>query len=231
MSGRVPGRPRFVVLEEGEVAALQVQPDDARAMLALAHGAGAGIDHPFMSGLAQRLAAHRVATLRYHFPYMEARAREGGRRPPDRAPVLVATVRAAVAEARRLAGAIPLVAGGKSMGGRMTSQAQAEASLEGVAGLVFFGFPLHPAGRPSTERADHLSEVGLPMLFLQGTRDGLAPLATLGPIVEKLGARASLHVVEGADHGFHVLVRSGRTDEEVIDELARTVARWLDGIL
>lgn len=219
-------RSQFVSTPTGEVGALLVLPDDARALLVLGHGAGAGMDHPFMAGLAARLASRRLATLRYQFPYMEA-----GRRLPDRPPALVETVRAAVARAATLAPDLPLFAGGKSLGGRMTSTAAAGAPLPGVRGLVFFGFPLHPAKRPSTERADHLSEVGVPMLFLQGTRDALADLELLAPVTASLGPRATLEAIEGADHGFHVLRRSGRTDEEVADELTDRASAWIRDLL
>ncbi|MCG8467482.1 MAG: dienelactone hydrolase family protein [Gemmatimonadetes bacterium] len=220
-------RAQFVSLPGGEVSALLVRPDDAWALLAFAHGAGAGIEHVFMSDMAQRLAERGVATLRYRFPYMEERARSGRRRPPDRPPVLVEAVGAAVAKATRLAEGLPVFAGGKSMGGRMSSTAAAESGLRGVRGLVFFGFPLHPPGKPGTERADHLADVEPPMLFLQGTRDALADLELLTPVCETLGPRATLHVVEGADHSFHVLERSGRTDPEVAIELAERAARWM----
>lgn len=223
MSSRFPERAQYVSTHgSGEVGATLVRPDDADAMLVFGHGAGAGMHHPFMTAMAHRLATRRIATLRYQFPYMEA-----GRRRPDLPPVLLETVRAAVARAAALAPDLPLVAGGKSMGGRMTSMAAAEADLPGVRGLVFFGFPLHPAKRPSTGRAEHLTAVGLPMLFLQGTRDALADLDLLAPIVEGLEPPATLHIVEGADHGFHVLVRSGRTDDEVADEMADRAAGWI----
>jgi predicted alpha/beta-hydrolase family hydrolase len=196
-------------------------PEQPRAWYVLAHGAGAGMRHVFMEAIALRLAARAIATLRYQFPYSEAGARR-----IDPEPVLLATVRAAVAAGREAAGALPLLAGGKSMGGRMTSRAAAAEPLEGVAGLVFVGFPLHPTGQPGTSRADHLEKVAAPMLFLQGTRDTLADLALLEPVIAKLGSRATLKIVEGADHGFHVLKRGGRTDDEVLDELAATVAAW-----
>ncbi|HUF89851.1 MAG TPA: alpha/beta family hydrolase [Gemmatimonadota bacterium] len=205
----------------GEVSAVVTRPEDAALLLVLAHGAGAGMTHPFLESLAAALAQQGIASFRYQFPYMER-----GSRRPDPAPLLQATVRSAVAAAASLAGALPLLAGGKSMGGRMTSRAAADAPLEGVRGLVFFGFPLHPAGKPGTERADHLAEVEAPMLFLQGSRDRLAGLDLLTPVVEGLGSRATLHVVADADHSFHVPVRSGRKDAEVIDELARTTAAW-----
>lgn len=207
------------------VSALLLRPPDARALLVLAHGAGAGMSHRFLEGLAAALAAGGIATLRYQFPYAEA----GGRRPDPR-PRLLETVRAAVAVAAQTAEGLPLLAGGKSMGGRMTSLAAAEAPLPGVRGLVFVGFPLHPAGRPGSERAAHLAQVELPMLFLQGTRDHLADLALLRPICEGLGARATLHVVEGADHGFAVLRRSRRSGEDVLRELARAVADFAERV-
>ena len=204
-----------------EVSALQVSPARPRALYVLAHGAGAGMRHAFMETMAQRLAARSIATLRYQFPYVE----QGSRR-IDPEPLLLETVRAAVAMGREEAGDVPLIAGGKSMGGRMTSRAAAAEPLAGVAGLVFLGFPLHPAGQPGVSRAEHLARVAVPLLFLQGTRDALAELTLLRPIVEKLGPRATLRVIEHADHMFHVLKRSGRTDEQVLDELADAVATW-----
>jgi uncharacterized protein len=206
---------------KGKVSALLTRPESARRLLVFAHGAGAGMRHRFMQDMSARLAAAGIATLRFQFPYMEA----GGRR-PDARPVLLATIRAAMAAAHTAAPELPLLAGGKSMGGRMTSLAAAEAPLPNVRGLVFFGFPLHPAGRPSTERAEHLERVELPILFLQGERDKLAELDLLRPICAGLGARATLHVVPTADHGFHVLRSSGRSDGEVLEDLARTVAAW-----
>ena len=212
--------------EIGTVSAILRRDDDAKYLLVLAHGAGAGMRHVFMEAFAARLAEYGVASLRYQFPYME----KGGRG-PDANPKLHATVRAAVREARRLAPDLPLFAGGKSMGGRMTSEASSKQPLPEVKGLVFVGFPLHPAGKPGTERGDHLDAVGEPMLFLQGTRDKLADLDLLRPVLGRVNEsrqRATLHVVEGADHGFHVLKRSGRTDEEVMDELAQSVANWAE---
>jgi predicted alpha/beta-hydrolase family hydrolase len=191
----------------------------------LAHGAGAGMSHSFMEKLAGELAGVGVATLRYQFPYMEER-----RRVPDAPGVLMATVVAAVRAAAEAAPGLPLIAGGKSMGGRMTSQAAAQHPLDGVRGLVFFGFPLHPPGRPGTKRAEHLAKVTIPMLFLQGTRDALADLTLLRPVCAKLGSLATLHVIETADHSFHVLKSSGRTDEQVLRELAETAASWGGGI-
>jgi predicted alpha/beta-hydrolase family hydrolase len=183
------------------------------------------MSHPFMSALAEELARVGVATLRFQFPYMEGRK---GR--PDSPEVAVATVAAAVDTASRLTPALPLLAGGKSFGGRMTSTAAAETGLEAVRGIVFFGFPLHPPKRPATKRGDHLNQVKQPMLFTQGTRDDLADLTLLGPICEKLGQRATLHVIEGADHSFHVLKKSGTTDAEVLRELAETAAAWATGL-
>lgn len=206
----------------GDVSALLRRPDSSRALLVLAHGAGAGMRHPFMDAVADRLAERDVATLRYQFPYMEA----GGKR-PDRGAVARATVRAAVAAGGGLAEGLPLFAGGKSFGGRMTSGAAAEDALPGVRGVIFLGFPLHPAGRPGTERAEHLRDVAVPMLFVQGTRDRLAELDLLRPVLDDLGDRATLHVVEGADHSFRVLKRSGRTDAEALEEIAEAVSRFV----
>jgi hypothetical protein len=210
---------RFVVGERGEVSALCIEPGDAASLLVLAHGAGAGMRHPFMEGVAQRLAERRVATFRYEFPYMAA-----GRRAPDRPAVLTACVRAAVAAAAEVAPALPRFAGGKSLGGRMTSTAQAEAPLPGVCGLVFLGFPLHAPGTPSARRGEHLQAVALPMLFLQGTRDKLADLSRMESLCQTLGPRATLHVVDGGDHSFHVPKRSGRDDDDAQDEIADAIA-------
>lgn len=210
---------------DGGVSALLCRPQDARWLYVFAHGAGAGMSHAFMESATRALAERGVATLRYQFAYME----RGSRRPDGRA-LLFATVRAAVEGARNAAPDLPLLAGGKSMGGRMTSLAASEAPLPGVRGIAFVGFPLHPAGRPSTERADHLFSLTTPMLFMQGTRDKLAELELLEPICAKLGDAARLSIVEGADHGFHVLKRSGRTDDDVLDELARTLAKFAQEI-
>ena len=213
---------QFVATQQtGEVSALLLRPEGARWLLVLAHGAGAGMRHPFMEAMAGQLAENKVATLRYQFPYMEQRS---GR--PDASHVLVATVRAAVAAAFETAGDLPLLAGGKSLGGRMTSTAAAQSPLPRVCGLVFFGFPLHPAGKPSIERAKHLFSVSVPMLFLQGTRDQLAELDLLRPVCSQLESRAELHVIEGADHSFRVLKRSGKSDRDVLAELAKTVRDW-----
>jgi uncharacterized protein len=215
---------RFVVEGKGEVSALLSWPAKARWLLVLAHGAGAGMSHPFMENLAGELADVSVATLRYQFPYMEDR-----RRVPDAPAVLAATVVAAVRAAAEAAPDLPLLAGGKSMGGRMTSQAASLHPLDGVRGLVFFGFPLHPPNRPATKRADHLPKITIPMLFLQGTRDTFADLELLRPVCATLGSRATLHLMEEADHSFHVPKRSGKSNAEVLHELAETVALWADG--
>jgi uncharacterized protein len=221
--GVIPAEPLSFVATaaKGKVSALLSRPDDARWLLVFGHGAGAGMRHRFMQDMSACLAAAGIATLRYQFPYMEA-----GSRRPDARPILLATVRAAVDAARAAAPELPLLAGGKSMGGRMTSLAAAEAPLPGVRGLVFFGFPLHPAGRPSTERAEHLERVHLPMLFLQGERDRLAQLDLLRPVCAGLDGNATLHVVRSADHGLHVLRSSGQSDADVLEHLAHRVAQW-----
>ena len=219
-------KPRSVTIAidtEQKVSGLLSAPADARACYVLAHGAGAGMAHAFMVATAQGLATRGIATLRYQFPYME---RGSKRTDPPR--VAHAAVRAAVAAAARLVPGLPLFAGGKSFGGRMTSQAQAESPLPGVRGLVFLGFPLHPAGKPSDERAAHLSDVAVPMLFLQGTRDDLAKLDLLQPLVERLGAHATLELFQDADHSFHVPARTGRKDAQVMDELLGALVNWMD---
>ena len=205
----------------GAVSGLLLRPADSWLLYVLAHGAGAGMRHRFMESVALALAERGVATMRYQFPYTEAGARR-----PDPPAVLEATVRAAVAAAGSKAPDLPLVAGGKSLGGRMTSNAQAKRPLPRVQSLVFLGFPLHPPKQPGVQRAEHLARVELPMLFLQGTRDELAGLDLLRPVCEGLEPRATLHIVEGGDHGFEVLKRSGRTGAEVMAELADTVAGW-----
>ena len=210
----------------GEVSGLLLRPGGARLVYVLAHGAGAGMRHPFLETVAQRLAERDIATLRYQFPYMEQRARR-----PDAPAVAAATVRAAVAEAARRAPGLPLIAGGKSFGGRMTSTAQAEEPLSGVRGLAFLGFPLHPPGRPDDKRAEHLARVQIPMLFLQGDRDEFADLKLLRPVVKRLGERATLHLVEGGDHSFRVLKRSGRVEADVMGELVGAIAEWIAGIV
>jgi predicted alpha/beta-hydrolase family hydrolase len=216
---------QFSVLDKDEVSALLLLPPKASCLLVMAHGAGAGMNHSFMTAMANELAAVGIGTLRHQFPYMELQ-----RGVPDPQPVLLATVAAAVKLATKLAPNLPLFAGGKSMGGRMTSLAAAEqpsrSALEGLSGLVFLGFPLHPPKRPGIKRAEHLKRVEQPMLFLQGTRDELADLTLLRPICQELGSQTTLYIVEGADHSFHVLKRSGKTDAEVLGELARTVEAW-----
>ena len=209
----------------GDLSALWVRPATARWVLVLAHGAGAGMAHPFLAKLAVELAGVEIATLRYQFPYMEQR-----RRVPDAPPVLTSAVRAAVRTAGETAPDLPILAGGKSMGGRMTSQAAAEhpRELERVQGLVFFGFPLHAPGRPGTKRAEHLAQVKKPMLFLQGTRDQFADLNLLRPILANLGATATLHEIQTTDHSFHVLKSAGKTDAEVLRELAQSVRVWAE---
>jgi len=207
------------------VSGLLQTPPRARACYVMAHGAGAGMDHPFMVDVARTLALRDVATLRYQFPYMERGARR-----PDPPQVAQATVRAAVAAALSLLPELPLIAGGKSFGGRMTSQTQAKASLQGVWGLAFLGFPLHPAGRPSQDRAEHLFDVQIPMLFLQGTRDALASLDQLEPLCKKLGTLATLKLFADADHSFHVPVRTGRKDTQVLGDVVDVLAAWLDGV-
>jgi len=216
-------RLRFAVEGAGEVSGIWMRPANARWALALAHGAGAGMTHPFLEKLAEELAAVGVATLRYQFPYMEER-----RRVPDSPAVATAAVAGAVRAARKAGAGLPVLAGGKSFGGRMSSQAAAAGLLESVRGLVFFGFPLHPPNKPGTKRAEHLAKVPMPMLFLQGTRDTLADLKLLRPICGEIGERATLHVLETADHSFHVLKSAGKSDAEVLRELAETTAVWAE---
>jgi uncharacterized protein len=216
----------ITVSDTTRVSGLMQKPPHARACYVLAHGAGAGMDHPFMENVARGLASRGIATLRYQFPYMER-----GSKRPDPPPLAQATVRAAVAEAQRLLPDTALIAGGKSFGGRMTSQAQAKAPLEGVHGLAFLGFPLHPAGRPSQDRAEHLFEVQIPMLFLQGTRDNLASLDQLEPVCKQLGKCATLTLFADADHSFHVPARTGRKDTQVLDEVLDALAAWLDNVI
>jgi uncharacterized protein len=217
-----------VVIDVGStqsVSGLLWVPEGARACYVLAHGAGAGMTHRFMTAVAGGLGDRGVATLRYQFPYME----HGSRR-PDRPSLAHATVRAAVAAATRLAPSVPLFAGGKSFGSRMTSQAQADAALPGILGLAFIGFPLHPAGKPSDDRARHLSDVHIPMLFVQGTRDALAETGLLLPVAERLGGNVTLRLIEHADHSFHVPLRSGRSDQQAMDEVLDTMADWMAAV-
>lgn len=211
--------------QAGAVSALFLRPTSARALLVLGHGAGAGMQHPFMQAVAEQLAAQKIATFRYQFPYMEK-----GKKSPDSQTTLRATIVSAVETAKKAARGLPLLAGGKSMGGRLTSLVTAEGRLPDIRGLIFFGFPLHAAGKPSSERGAHLAEVSVPMLFLQGTRDRLAELDRIAPLCRSLGKRATLHIVEGGDHSFHVLKRSGRTDEDVQNELGEIVGSWVSGL-
>jgi len=221
-----PLQPATLTVNDAErVSALWLVPSDARALLVLGHGAGAGMTHPFMAALAEGFAERGIATLRYQFPFMER-----GTRRPDPPRLAQATVRAAADEAARRQPGLPRFAGGKSFGGRMTSQAQAAEPLAGVRGLVFVGFPLHPPGEPATERAEHLERVAVPMLFLQGTRDALADLALVRQVAERLGTRATLAVLAQADHAFHVPARGGRTDAQVLEELLDASAAWMAGV-
>jgi len=222
-----PNSPQRMTIETGKagaVSALLLRPDAARACFVFAHGAGAGMTHSFMEAFAEGLCRHSIASLRFQFPYME----KGSKR-PDPPAIAQAAVRAAVAEARRHCPDLPLIAGGKSFGGRMTSQAQAAAPLEEVRGLAFLGFPLHPSGKPSSDRAAHLARVHIPMLFLQGTRDSLAETDLIESVVKGLSS-ATLHLVDGADHSFHVLARSGRKDSEVLGEILDVFASWAGAI-
>ena len=220
---RQPQPLSIAVDEKRRISGLQQVPHAARVCYVLAHGAGAGMSHPFVAAVAEGLAERDIATLRYQFPYME----EGSRR-PDVPKVAQATVRAAAGEALRLLPGLPVVAGGKSFGGRMTSQAQAASPLPGVQGLVFLGFPLHPPGHPSDERGAHLFEIKVPMLFLQGTRDALAATQLMEAVVQRLGDRATLRLFQDADHSFHVPARTGREDAEVRSEMLDKLSAWLD---
>lgn len=225
----MPADPQRISIEVDEttsVSGLFVTAAGARACYVFAHGAGAGMEHAFMTAAAHELSALGIATLRFQFPYMER-----GSKRPDPPPRCHATVRASVAEAARRAPNMPLFAGGRSFGGRMTSQAQAQQELPGVRGLAFLGFPLHPAGRPETTRAAHLIDVAIPMLFVQGTRDELATLSLLTPLVEQLGARAALHLLQDADHSFHVPAKTGRKDPAVRAEALGAMSAWIDRVL
>jgi len=220
---RASPQPVTIAVDDAQrVSGLLQAPPEARACYVMAHGAGAGMAHPFMAAMANGLAERGVATLRYQFPYME----QGSKR-PDTPKLAQATVRAAVAEASRLVPELALFAGGKSFGGRMSSQAQAASPLSGVRGLVFLGFPLHPPGRPSDERGAHLLAVQIPMLFMQGTRDQLADLQLLQTLVGQLGARATLKLFQDADHSFHVPARTGRKDPEIMAEMSDALADWI----
>jgi uncharacterized protein len=216
---------RIEVGKTTSVSALLTKSSSARACYVFAHGAGAGMTHAFMADVAAGLGERGIATLRYQFPYME----KGSKR-PDPPAIAHASVRAAVAEAARVCPGLPLIAGGKSFGGRMTSQTQAKQALPGVRGLAFFGFPLHGAGKPSSDRAEHLADIRIPLLFLQGTNDKLAELSLLKPVIKSLGALATLHLIDGADHSFHVPARSGRNDREVMIELLDTFAQWVEAV-
>ena len=218
-------QPLKIGFGDESVSGLLLRPNDAKALYLFAHGAGAGTTHKAMESNAQGLAERGIATLRYQFPYME----KGSRR-PDPPRIAHAAVRAAAAEAARLVPELPLFAGGRSFGGRMTSQAQAETPLPGVRGLAFLGFPLHPAGKPGIERAEHLSRVQVPMLFVSGERDALAELGLLRPVVADLGERATLHLVANADHSFKVAAKSGRTAAEAEAEALDAVASWMLGL-
>ena len=224
--GASPQPVTIAVDDAQRVSGLLEAPREARACYIMAHGAGAGMAHPFMAAMANELAERGIATLRYQFPYME----QGSKR-PDTPKLAQATVRAAVAEASRLLPELALFAGGKSFGGRMTSQAQAASPLSGVRGLVFLGFPLHPAGRPSDERGAHLFAVQIPMLFMQGTRDQLADLQLLQTLVGQLGARATLKLFQDADHSFHVPARTGRKDSEIMAEMSDALADWIGKVI
>ena len=206
----------------GQVSGLLILPKGAQGLLVLAHGAGAGMRHRFMEEIAQKMADKSIATFRYQFAYMEK-----GIKRPDGEAVLTATVRAAVAAAKKHGEGLPLFAGGKSMGGRMTSLAAAKEPLEGVRGLIYFGFPLHAAGRPSADRGQHLFDVKLPMLFLQGSRDALADLKLLKPLCARLGEKVELFVIDGGDHSFHLLKSSGRSDDQAVAEAVTKVSSWI----
>jgi hypothetical protein len=224
---RAGAQPLSIDLGDGaRVSALLQAPANARACYVLAHGAGAGMAHPFMTAVADELSQRGIATLRYQFPYMER-----GSKRPDAPALAQSTVRAAVAEMSRLAPELALIAGGKSFGGRMTSQAQAAAPLAGVRALAFLGFPLHPPGRPADERGAHLFDVRIPMLFLQGTRDEFADLKLLESLAGRLGERVTLKLLADADHSFHVPARSGRTDAETRAEMLDALARWVDSVI
>ena len=216
----------IAVGEAHRVSALSIVPPTARACYVFAHGAGAGMAHPFMQAIAERLAQAGIATLRFQFPYMER-----GSRRPDPPALCHATVRAAVAEASRMSPELPLIAGGRSFGGRMSSQAQAISPLPRVVGLAFLGFPLHPAGKPSEQRAQHLFDIHLPMLFLQGDRDELASLALLQSLIARLAERATLRLIEGADHSYKVPARTGRRATQINDELAGALSDWIGSLI
>jgi predicted alpha/beta-hydrolase family hydrolase len=226
VASSIPNPVTISVSEQIHVSGLMQCPTGAKACLVLAHGAGAGMDHPFMAALARDLAAIGIATLRFQFPYMERQSKR-----PDPPALCHATIRAAVARAHEIVPSLPWFAGGKSFGGRMTSQAQAEIPLPHVCGLVFFGFPLHPPKQPSIDRGAHLFQVKVPMLFLQGTRDAFAELPLIKPLIERLGKGTTLTLLENADHSFHVPIRSGRTDAQVRDALIEAFGAWADSVI
>ncbi|HVO73491.1 MAG TPA: alpha/beta family hydrolase [Ignavibacteriaceae bacterium] len=209
----------------GNVSAIIYEPREAKAVLVLAHGAGAGMNHPFMESLASKIAEKGIAVLRYNFAYIENKKRS-----PDPPNILMTAVKSAVLKAGELY-KLPVFAGGKSLGGRMTSNAASKNMLPEVKGIIFFGFPLHAPGKPSNERAEHLYNVNAPMLFIQGTRDKLAELSLLNPVIKKIGDKASIHIIEGADHSFHVPRSLGKSDEEVLDEIAGTAKEWISRLL
>jgi predicted alpha/beta-hydrolase family hydrolase len=219
-------QPVTIPLPEGSISGLMVVPENAAFLYVLAHGAGAGMRHPFLQTVAAKLAPLGIATLRYQFPYMEA-----GRKRTDSAEVAHAAVRAAVNFGAGSLPGVPLLAGGKSFGGRMTSGAQAKAPLPGVRGLVFLGFPLHPPGKPDVVRAEHLDQIAVPMLFLQGTRDDFARLDLITTVTSRLSARATLDLVEGADHSFNMLKNSGRTTAQVLEGLCVTISAWVNSLV
>jgi predicted alpha/beta-hydrolase family hydrolase len=223
---RQTDKPITINVGNASVSGLLTAPENARACYVLAHGAGVGMQHSFMAAVAKGLAERHIAALRYNFPYMEQ-----GRKRPDSATVAQAAVRAAVTAASGVLPGVPLFAGGKSYGGRMTSQAEAEAPLENVRGLIFLGFPLHPPGQPSDDRAEHLSSVKVPMLFLQGARDEFAALDYLKPLIKRLVARATLKLFDDADHSFHVPAKTGRNDADVMTELLDTLAAWIAALI
>lgn len=210
----------------GKVSGLLILPKGAEALLVVAHGAGAGMRHRFMEEMTQKLADRAVATLRYQFPYMEK-----GTKRPDSEAVLTECVRAAVTTAKKYTDGLPVFAGGKSMGGRMTSLAAAKEPLESVRGLIYFGFPLHAAGKPSVNRGDHLFDIKLPMLFLQGSRDALANLKLLKPLCARLGKKIELLVIDGGDHSFHLLKSSGRSDDHALDEAVAKASSWISRLV
>jgi uncharacterized protein len=219
-------QPLRIPVGDTSVSGLLLGAANAKACFVFAHGAGAGMQHPFMAAVAGELAALRIATLRYQFPYMEKSARR-----PDAPKVCHATVRAAVSFAAHLLSPLPLIAGGRSFGGRMSSQAQAEEPLAGVCGLAFLGFPLHPANKPGTARAEHLLKIKIPMLFVQGTRDALASVPLVHALLERIGPGASLELVEDADHSFHVRARSGHNDAQVRTAMLAELALWTDRVM